>query len=412
MRIAPICLAAAMLAAPASAQTLSARLVTPLHPLPTLNDVTGPLNAIYPTSLGPVAVPTLTLPNMLSHRMGPLAQISAGTGVGATTITVPPQALPLMLESPQQTQCGFGRTCQILMSAAPLGSAYTLDSFTVVLHAPVPDPAGGCVTVTGIFGHPVTAQAPAGSPEEFTALPLIPFPGPPNPPEGPPAPMPETYMLAGPATAQFVAPGTVRFEVCGEVPAPRTGLLDYSMEQLGSSWGLSVSGRWTVAVQDNGYLGSGHHAWLHHQTLTTTPDGTLIHVADGSMGQLHLSVERIDDPGQEGLYEQDPAQNPPPEAIAYALSFEPEPGLAQKWTLHFEEPGDLPYSTGQINQQEINHPGAIALSYFFREYMAGPNLIEVPVTGNMAESHQPIAMGAPGQPGGLSLELSWELPGE
>ncbi len=411
MRIAPICLAAALLAAPAHAQSLSARLVTPLLPLPAATDVTGPLNAVYSTSLGPIHVAPLTLPNMLSHGMGPLAQITASTGVGATSISVPPQAVPLILQSPQQTQCGYTRTCQILTSAAPLGTDYTLDAFTVVLHAPVPDPAGGCVTVTGSLGQPITAQTAAGSMEEFTALPLTPFPVSPMPPEGPPSPMPETYLLAGPATAQFAPPGTVQFEVCGEV-STRTGLLDYTMEQSGSSWDLTVSGRWTVEIQDNGYLGSGHHAWLHYQTLTTTPEGTLIHVAAGSMGQLHLPVARVDDPGQVALYELDPDDNPPPEAIAYRLSFTPDAGLAQKWTLHFEEPDGLPHSTGQINQQEINHPGAIALSYFFREYMAGPNLIELPVTGNTAETSQPVAVGAPGHPGGLSLEISWELPEE
>jgi hypothetical protein len=399
-------------ASAAHAQTLSAELTTYLPPLPGTTQIHGPWDAVYTTSTGAVIVPPAMTSAPLSMDFGPLARITASTGVGATSITVQAQTLNLAPGVSQQTICPHGRPCQILASLNPLGSPYQLDSFTVDLLAPVPDPEGGCVNVSGTYAGQMTANSSPGAGGEFLALPQAPYIQHPIPPEGPPAPMPERYQFLGPNAANFLSPGLLTFRVCGEVPEARTGQLDYQMAQEGTDWSWDATGVWQITIQDNGYHGSGHFAVARHVQHDNTKSGLLLTIAEGGVGQLHMPVERVNDPGEESLYEMDPENNPPPRAIAYRLTFQPGPGLAARYTLYFDEPSGLPHDTGQINDLEANNPAALGLSYLFREYHAGGTVVELPVTPYGAEQHAPVAQGAPGQPGGVELSFSWDLPEE
>lgn len=398
------------LAPPVSGQTLTARLITPLEPMPGAIEIDGPYGAVYPTSLGPIVVPQTITPVNEAWSLGPLANITATTGFGATAITVPAQPLPMRLDYPIQYACSGGRQCHVIHMDPVMGLDFQLDSFTVTLFDPVPDPEGGCVVVRGQLNTQITAQNSSGL-VEILAQPTTPaFIGPP-PPEGYPPPVPETYRINPPHTARFIPPGLVRFEVCGDVPEPQRGLLNYRIRQVGSDWAWTATGQWEITVQDNGPSGGGHYALLRHVSVQNEIDGLLVSIAPGQVGWLHGPIVRVNDPQQEALHEMDPANNPPPEAIAYRFSFDPGPDLADRYTLFFAEPEGLPHSTGRINEQAVNNPAALALSYFFRENIWGPNSVDFPVTQYGPEETAPVDLSGPG---GMALELwySWQIPVE
>jgi hypothetical protein len=412
MRVLLIILLSLFIAPVARGQALSAELTTHLPPIPGNVNIHGPWDAIYPTSTVPVIVPPVMSTGPMSLRFGPMTQISAQTGVGATSITVQAQSLNLVPVVPQQTLCPHGRPCQILFASNPMGSPYQLESFTVDLLSPVPDPEGGCVNVSGTYAGQMTANSNPGSGGDFMALPQTPYVQHPIPPEGSPPPLPERYQLFGPSAARFASPGLLTFRVCGELPEARTGQLAYQITQAGLEWSWEAAGRWQISIQDNGYHGSGHYAVARHVERNNTHTGLLLSMAEGDVGQLHMEVERVNDPNEESLYEFDPENNPPPRAIAYRLSFQPGPGLAESYTLYFDEPAGLAHDTGRVNRQEVNNPAALSLSYLFREYHAGGTVVELPVTPYGPEQHVPLAQGASGQPGTVELAFGWELPEE
>lgn len=398
-------LSAAVPIAPAQSQTLTARLVTPLQPVPATISLTGPH---APDLLAGYGIAPQDRPYSLNRRPGPMLSITAMTGVGATSITVPSQAVPLVLQEWGPLTCPDMRSC-VLLPDNPFGDTFELNSFTVELTDPVPDPEGGCVMVRGTLIEQVTAQRPVGSLQMVRLQPLAPPAGPPLIPEPVLTWAPEDYQMPMFETASFLPPGTVRFEVCGDVPDAHTGQLNYTMVQRGNDWSWQSSGEWQITIQDNGYHGAGHSAVARHLGGSDSFGGLLLNVVPGSTGTLTLTVDPVYDPGEESRYEFDPEAHDPPEAIAYRLGFEGRPDLAGKHLLVFDEPPGLPHSTGRLNTQESNNPSALALSYFFREYLAAGNSAEVPVTPYGPEEIVPVDHGGAGQPFALSLEMSWQL---
>jgi len=219
---------------PALAQDLTVRLITPLEPMPGgMVELYGPLGSPVTASHG--ILPTLeSYP--INFRSGPLAEIRATTGAGAMQITIPDQALPLVMQSWGQLICPGGRPC-LLLPTDPLGESFQLNSFSIALNAPVPDPEGSCLIVSGTVTSPVTAERPPGYAGTLTLQPLIPPPGEPLVPGTPvPAPVAETYQRPVTQTAHFMPPGSVDLEICGDVPDARVGRLAYTVREAGNGW--------------------------------------------------------------------------------------------------------------------------------------------------------------------------------
>lgn len=402
-----LCLFPCLATPGAFAQALSVRLLNTLEPMPgNMIDLYGPVGSPVTDYYG---LPPVTQPYALNYRPGPLVEIRATTGAGATQITIPAQTLPLVLQEWGPLSCPGPRPCLLLQDVDPLGESFQLDSFTVMLDEPVPDPEGGCIVVRGGYAQPVTAQRPPGAGTR-RLQPLSPPPLPPLTPGAPPlSPVLETYQLPVIQSAEFLPPGVARFEVCGDVPDAQTGHLSYVSRQAGGDWEWEARGTWVISIQDNGYHGQGHSGQARHVSGDDTPGGLLLQVIRGSVGTVPLAVTPVWNAHQEALYLQDPANNPPPRAEAYSVGFAPDPGLASKTMLVFSEPSGLPHTTGQTNTLEVNQPAVLALSYFMREYLDGPASAELPVTGPDGETRDPVRHGGAGQPYELTLELTWTL---
>lgn len=399
---------AAALTAPAHAQNLTARLLTPLEPAPGMITLMGPHSPELAAYYG---IAPQNRPYNLNRRTGPFLNIMAMTGVGATSISVPGQTIPLILQEWGQLTCPNLRPC-MLLALDPVGDTFELTEFTVDLYEPVPDPDGGCVIVSGTLTQTLTAQRPIGAPQMVMLQPLAPPQTPPILPNPPAMLAPEDYQLPMFESVNFLPPGIARFEVCGDVPDAHTGQLTYAMTQRGNDWSWQSSGEWQITIQDNGYHGAGHSAVARHLGGSDSFEGLLVNIVPGSTGTLNLTVEPVYDSFAETQYEFDPESNDPPEAIAYRLGFEGRPDLAGKHLLIFSEPPGLPHATGRLNTQESNNPSALALSYFFREFLTAGNEAEVPVTYSQAMTIDPVDFGGMGQPFELSLDLSWRLDTE
>lgn len=370
----------AIIAGTATAQDLQARILTSPDTMPTPVQLLGPIGTQYQTQNGTeTAAPTYhpTLLEFTEWTSAPVLQST--TSEGATSIDFAAQAYSVRPAPGQQTVCAYGRGCTLMSVDSLPPPEYELANFTVVLNEPVPNPEGGCVAVTGISPAPIVAT----NINQPLFLNFIPNAPPPLPSGAAPVVgvlAIENYQGMPPNTANLIFLGNISIEVCGGSDDATSGRLEYEMVQQGTDWSWTVHGVWVLES-------SGSSGTFRHELISNDIDGLLLEARFGSINELEVSTSSNVD----GL----------------RVSFTPDSDLADTVRLVFQERSVMGVGGGQRSQGS-NHPGALALSYLFREYHAGGTVAVLPETPPSGLSWDALnEFGASGA--GVSLSFNWVM---
>lgn len=362
---------------PALGQSLSVQLQTMPEAIPGPAHMVGPLDVAYPSEDGAQIPAALSFPTIFEQAVMSGYALTTATELGATAITFPAQSISLLPPQGQIFPCSHGRACTLISTSTVPWPDHQTAPLTLLLDAPVPDPEGGCLTLTGTVSAPFTVSNLA-VPASIQALPNIPPPLPTGSPALPFAPLPETYLVQPPMSASLLFTGPVSVLVCGDAETARNGVLDYEMVQAGSDWRWTVRGRWTVTLTD------GEAEFTHTLTANET-EGRLLSAETGHVGDANGSAS--------------------PMTGDWLLAFSPGPGLADPVTQVFLEREAAGVGGREIAQQ-TNHPAVIALSWLFREYAVGTGDILLSETAPEGVDLPGMPPLAPGDPG-ASLSLHW-----
>lgn len=362
------------------AQPISARIMSVPDVQPANVTLFGPVGATYPTENGPEAAVPIQQPGLAFFDLAtPVpGALAATANEGETEIMFAGQTLALAPRLGSDLLCGFGRPCQMLSVTSPSVPEFALDAFMVTLDAPVPDPDGGCLIVSGQALAPIPAENLA-VPVELIAMPVAPPPLPSGLPAAPAAPLPETHLIMPPTNVVLVFGGSLQVEFCGDVEETDPGgRLEYTMHQAGTDWSWDHHGAWTFEVD-------GRTVVMTHETLSTSVTGLLLDSAEGAVGPAEADVI-----GSSGDLE---------------LNITPDPGIADPVRLTFQDRVVMGAGGGE-RVLEVNHPGVIALSYLFRHYQTVGHFT-LPETDASGEVWNPANVGPGPNGAGLSLELHW-----
>jgi hypothetical protein len=371
---------AAILAGTATAQDLQARILASPDSMPTPVDLLGPIGAQYQTQNGTETAAPTVHPTLLEFTEWPSAPVlQSTTSEGAITIDFAAQAFSVHPAMGQQTICAYGRTCTLMSVDSLPPPDYELADFTIILNEPVPNPEGGCVAVTGVSPAPIVATN-ISQPLILNFIPGAPPPLPSGAAALPGMAAVEQYQGMPPNTANLLFPGNITIEVCGGSDDAASGRLEYEMIQQGTDWSWTVQGAWILDV-------SGSSGTFRHELISSEVDGLLLEARFGLINDLGVST------------------SPDPDGVR--ISFSPDSDLADPVRLVFQERSVMGVGGGQVSQGS-NHPGALALSYLFREYHVGGTAAVLPETPQPGLSWDAVnEFGASGA--GVSLGFNWVM---
>lgn len=370
-------LAALLLPALASAQSLEVRLITAPEAIPGPAQIMGPFDVAYPSGDGPQTPIPFPVSTVFEQSPAPGFEITATAAAGDSAVSFPAQPLDLTPVPGQIFPCSHGRVCTLSLPLTQPWPAHELAAFTVMLDTPLPDPDGGCLTVSGYGPGGLSAVNPA-VPGGVQVIPSAPPPLPSGAMAEPFAPLPETHLVHPPMAASLLLTGFVNLLVCGDAPDGGAGTLDYSMTQSGNGWSWSVSGQWTVTIEHG-------EAVFRHTLQSNDVTGLLLSAETGYVGDVIGAAEETG-PG-------------------WRVSVTPDPDLADPVLQTFREREAMGMGGREIGQ-EANHPAVIALSYLFREYASGGTSAEFAATPDggvdIPSGLPPVSTGI-----GVSLDLHW-----
>ncbi|MEE2566735.1 hypothetical protein [Hyphobacterium marinum] len=370
-------LATLALPAVASAQSLEVRLMTAPEAIAGPAQMLGPLDVAYPSSDGMQPPAPLPVSTLFEQAVMPGFEITAMAAAGDMAVNFPAQPLDLSPVAGQIIPCSHGRACTVTLPLTQPWPAHDLTAFTVTLDAGLPDPDGGCLTVSG-YGPGAITAANAAFPARVQTIPNLPPALPSGAPAEPFAPLPETYLVQPPMSASLLLTGSVSLLVCGDAPDGVTGTLDYAMTQGGSNWSWSVAGRWTLTIENG-------EAVFRHTLQSNDVTGMLLSAETGHVGDVVASASET--------------------AQGWRVTITPDPDLADPVVQTFREREAMGMGGREI-EQETNHPAVIALSYLFREYLSGggsAEFVETSVEGvDVPSGLPPVSNGT-----GVSLDLHW-----
>ncbi|WP_394693245.1 hypothetical protein [Hyphobacterium sp.] len=371
---------AAIIAGGASAQDLQAHILTSPGSMPTPVDLLGPIGAQYQTQNGTETAAPTVHPTLLEFTEWPSAPVlQSTTSEGAITIEFAAQTFSVRPAMGQQTVCAYGRACTLMSVDSLPPPDYELDNFTVILNEPVPNPEGGCVAVTGVSPAPIVATN-ISQPLILNFIPSVPPPLPSGAAALPGMAAIEQYQGMPPNTANILFPGNITIEVCGGSDDAASGRLEYEMVQQGTDWSWTVHGAWILEA-------AGSSGTFRHELISSEVDGLLLEARFGSINELGVTTSSDPD--------------------GVRISFTPDSDLADPVRLVFQERSVMGVGGGQVSQGS-NHPGALALSYLFREYHVGGTAAVLPETSPAGLSWDALnEFGGSGA--GVSLSFNWVM---